>query len=259
MALTKAYTYLSFFHQGGRHRLKNDILQNSIKGPAGMFFLVMQLMLFGPSQSYATVTAPNGCVAALTTNGTARAPRLRSEIRESELTLVPLRQRHFESLKSLLQTPDVNRFFSGGKSDPEGSAANHIRRAKRASGDRRETFDGQWAIEISGEFAGIIALTEVGLDRLPPEFGVRFPKEHPEDLYLSVGYALNPNFRGQGLASRSLNLVTEFARNTLGARYIFASTNALNDPSKDVLNRAGFEILPTSDSKRVKFFKSLSQ
>lgn len=113
-------------------------------------------------------------------------------------------------------------------------------------------------IEYRGEIAGYIMLTKSKPALLSQEHQDRFPEESVDDLDLVVGYAVDPAFRGQRIATHALATALEFASSALNARYVFASANRLNEPSKVVLLRSGFEIFPHSDSRRHKFVKKLN-
>lgn len=182
---------------------------------------------------------------------------LHSTITSGDLALTPLTSVHRKQLYQLFTTEDVNRFFLGFAS-PEKATPEHIQRARKSLRTSRRNFDGLWMIEHKGAIAGFIMLTKVELNRLSLEHEAHFTKENPDDLDLAVGYALDPKFRGHGIATLALQVATKFADETLGARYIFASANKLNEPSKEVLLRAGYEIFPHSSEKQNKFFKRLN-
>lgn len=173
------------------------------------------------------------------------------------LKLVPLNIGDKENLSLLFSDPEVSRFFLGNQPVDQ-AVEEHLSRAERNAKNPRDRFDGLWAIMHDGAFVGIFMLTAIDVSDLLPEQRMNFRKVSRTDLYLNVAYALNPNYRGKGLASRSLTDGLEFAKNQLKAKFVFASTNHLNGPSKEVLFRNGFSVMPTWMIGKTKFYKRLN-
>ena len=61
-----------------------------------------------------------------------------------------------------------------------------------------------------------------------------------EDACRETGVALGPKFTGKGYGTQLLNFLTEYARNTLGAKRFLACRNKENKISKKLLHRCGF-------------------
>lgn len=55
-----------------------------------------------------------------------------------------------------------------------------------------------------------------------------------------VGYGINPAYRGRGLASRSVRLLTGYAYDTLGLERVVLRIDRDNDPSSAVARATGF-------------------
>ncbi|WP_219460713.1 GNAT family N-acetyltransferase [Nonomuraea rhizosphaerae] len=94
----------------------------------------------------------------------------------------------------------------------------------------------------TGAFAGHLQLTQV-----VPVLGQAM-----------IGYSLLPEFRGRGLMSRAVRLLTDWAFAATPLHRIVAGTEVGNLPSQRVLQRAGFsresiqrEMLPKADGSRV--------
>ena len=79
------------------------------------------------------------------------------------------------------------------------------------------------AIEINGELVGTIGLHHI-------------QKEHKAEL----GYWLGKEFRGQGVMTEAVGLMTRYALNDLKLRRVSAYVYAFNEGSKRVLEKCGF-------------------
>ncbi len=73
-----------------------------------------------------------------------------------------------------------------------------------------------------------------------------------------LGYALRPEFRGRGFATRAVRLISDWAIGVVGVRRVVAGTFPENKASQRVLERAGFELeavfkqaLPLRDGTRI--------
>jgi len=81
---------------------------------------------------------------------------------------------------------------------------------------------------------------------------------HPFSKEAMIGYSLRPEFRGKGLMTRAVSLITDWAFDKVGAIRVIAGTFDYNDASRAVLLRAGFEregyfkaALPGRDGSRI--------
>jgi RimJ/RimL family protein N-acetyltransferase len=73
-----------------------------------------------------------------------------------------------------------------------------------------------------------------------------------------IGYSLRPEFRGKGIATRSVNLLCDWAFDSVGVARVIAGTFPENRASQRVLERAGFSRegyhkaeLPGRDGQRI--------
>lgn len=168
---------------------------------------------------------------------------------EGDVRFKVLTSAHEEALLRLYSIDDVHEFFLGGQRSPEEAAEAHVRRSENKAIQRWLIFDTQWVIEYQGEFAGVIALAIMPIDWLCQEHQAQFSKADLDDFNLVLGYAILPEFRGIGLASRSIGMALDFAKAKLKARYVFASTRDTNVPSKGVLKKMGFSALGPNPKK----------
>ncbi|MEQ1664394.1 MAG: GNAT family N-acetyltransferase [Bdellovibrionales bacterium] len=173
---------------------------------------------------------------------------------DNNIALTPLNERDKSNLTKLFKNHEVNRFFLGGQTARLESLT-HIARSNKSSAKLRESFDGQWTINFNGIFAGYLIMTALNPENIPTGPTQNFEKVSDDDLYLAIGYALMPEFRGNGIASKSLALAIKFAQTFLRPKYMFASTNYLNEASKKVLLKNGFSVLPTRSTSNIKFYR----
>lgn len=101
---------------------------------------------------------------------------------------------------------------------------------KEAKDEIKSSLKGEflWAIEVNKKFAGFIHL---GLNKNP--------------IYKHsalVGYGVHPNFRGKGLATKSLKLVTDYGFKKLKLIRISGMCRTFNKASARVLEKAGFKL-----------------
>lgn len=233
---------ISFYRRVWRRTLIQDYRRVGVL-TAALVFLVL--------------STASSAVASTDCNRLLATATLHPTLTKDEITLTPLTRAHRKSLYQLFATEDVNRFFLGFAS-PEKATPEHLQRAQKSLKSTRRNYDGLWIIQYKNQIAGFIMLTKITPGRLSPEHESQFPSDNLTDLDLAVGYALDPKFRGHGIATRALDLATEFAKEMLEARYVFASANKLNEPSTKVLLRAGYEIFPHPSEKQNKFYKRLN-
>jgi RimJ/RimL family protein N-acetyltransferase len=96
--------------------------------------------------------------------------------------------------------------------------------------------------DASGAFAGNIGL---------------YYKDRPLGEAM-IGYSLRPEFRGKGIATRAVNLISQWAFEKVGVARVIAGTFPENRASQRVLERAGFTregymkaALPARDGSRI--------
>ena len=84
-----------------------------------------------------------------------------------------------------------------------------------------------FAIEYNGEFAG-----SIGLIRQSDVY----------KLTAEIGYWLGEPFWGKGIATKAVNLLTEYGFTELGLIRIYTGVFDFNKPSQRVLEKAGFKL-----------------
>lgn len=86
----------------------------------------------------------------------------------------------------------------------------------------------KFAIEVDGEFAGFISLKL---------------NSHPTYKHSAiVGYGLHSDFRGRGLATKALKLITAYGFNKLKLKRITGYCRGYNKASARVLEKAGYKL-----------------
>lgn len=80
-----------------------------------------------------------------------------------------------------------------------------------------------FAIDINGEVVGGIGLTNI------------------EDHKAEIGYWLNKNYRGQGIMTKVVKLMTKYGFKKLGLKRIYAFVFPFNKASIAVLKKAGYK------------------
>ncbi len=93
---------------------------------------------------------------------------------------------------------------------------------------KKKPFGETFAIEVHGEFAGYVDLHHLNLEH----------HEHKGE----VGYAVHPKFRGKGLASKAVKLITKYAFKKYKLKRISAMGRANNKASARVLEKAGYQL-----------------
>ena len=93
---------------------------------------------------------------------------------------------------------------------------------------KKKPFGETFAIEVNGEFAGYVDLHHLNLDH----------HEHKGE----IGYAVHPKFRGKGLASKAVKLITKYAFKKYKLKRISAIGRVNNKASARVLEKAGYKL-----------------
>lgn len=93
---------------------------------------------------------------------------------------------------------------------------------------KRKPFGETFAIEVNGKFAGYVELHNLNVKH----------HEHKGE----IGYAIHPNFRGKGLATKAVKLLTAYAFKKYKLKRISAMGRAKNKASARVLEKAGYKL-----------------
>jgi len=85
-----------------------------------------------------------------------------------------------------------------------------------------------FTIEVNGQYAGYVELHDLG-------------KEHFKHRAY-IGYCLHPNFRGKGIMTEAVKLVSSYAFKKYKLKRLEAYCRTFNKPSAKVLKKSGFKL-----------------
>ena len=140
----------------------------------------------------------------------------------AQVRLEPLGEQHLAGVAAMFEDEDVRRYTRIPVPVPPGFEREWLEFYEE--GRREGTREAFAVVDGKGEFLGL-ALA-FGIDR--------------EGRQLELGYVVSPHARGRGVATRSLELLTEWAFGELDALRIELWISASNEPSKRVAERAGY-------------------
>jgi RimJ/RimL family protein N-acetyltransferase len=142
-------------------------------------------------------------------------------VRDGDVRLEELAERHLEGLAALGRDPEVQRYTYVPVPWPEGFERTWLERYDQGDGARAG-----FAVvdEATGEFLGMAALVRVD----------------PEGREAEAGYIVAPSARGRGVAVRALVLLTNWAFDELGLERIELRITPENTASIKVAERAGY-------------------
>jgi RimJ/RimL family protein N-acetyltransferase len=141
-------------------------------------------------------------------------------IKTKDFVLRPVRMGDAPAYLELHQNPEARKGFM--------SIPKNLKEAREELKKDSGKNNLMWAIEINGRFAGFIHL-ELNNN----------PKYKHSAI---VGYCVHPSFRGMGLATRSLKLITSYAFNKLGLIRVSGMCRTFNKASARVLEKAGYKL-----------------
>ena len=101
-------------------------------------------------------------------------------------------------------------------------------KSKISEHKKKKPFGETFAIEIGGEFAGYIGIHHLNIEHA----------EHKGE----IGYSIHPKFRGKGLASKAVKLVTHYAFKKYKLKRISGMGRANNKASARTLEKAGYKL-----------------
>ncbi|MEV0457127.1 GNAT family N-acetyltransferase, partial [Catellatospora methionotrophica] len=162
------------------------------------------------------------------------------ELTDGQVRLRRITPADAEDYFTLAELPEVARSNVGGPTTLDGVRE----RCARAESDWLEGIRATCVIldAASGAFAG--------------EIGLYYQERFLQQAVL--GYALRPEFRGRGFATRAARLLSDWAMEQAGVVRVVAGTFPYNEASRRVLGRAGFELegtlkarLPGKDGTRI--------
>ncbi|MCO5994643.1 GNAT family N-acetyltransferase [Actinoallomurus rhizosphaericola] len=147
-------------------------------------------------------------------------PDLRNgELRDGEVSLRPLGPADADDLWTLMNLPDVRHRSLYTQERPR---ADIVRRCERAASEWLAGNRADFVIRVGDAFAGDIGLYNEAWSR-----------------QAMVGYSMLPEFRGRGVATRAVRLVSAWAFE-IGVQRLVAGTMTDNVASQRVLEKAGF-------------------
>lgn len=141
-----------------------------------------------------------------------------------EIRLELLGERHLAAVAEMLKDEDVLRFTRVPNPAPPGFERTWLEAYE--AGRRDGTREAFAIVDGDGAFLGL---------------GLGFEIDR-EGRQLELGYVVVPEARGRGVATQTLQLLTEWAEQELEALRIELWISAANEPSKRVAERAGYEL-----------------
>jgi RimJ/RimL family protein N-acetyltransferase len=140
----------------------------------------------------------------------------------SEVRLEPLEESHLAGVAAMFDDPDVLRYTRIPDPVPPGWERDWLEFYEEGRNDgTREAFA---VVDGDGSFLGL---------------GLAFDIDR-EGRQLELGYVVAPEARGRGVATRTLQLLTDWAFRELDALRIALWISADNDASKRVAANAGY-------------------
>ena len=142
-------------------------------------------------------------------------------LQSTGLTLRPLREEDIDPIFNACQDLTISAFTRVPSPYDREMAEEFVRESSIAY---RNHVSITFAIEVGGEFAGTIGLHSLQLG----------------DHMAEVGYWMDSSFRGTGICTEALTILTNFALSIMHFRRIEGLTNFDNLASQRVLERAGY-------------------
>ena len=93
---------------------------------------------------------------------------------------------------------------------------------------KKKPFGETFVIEVNGKFAGYISLNHLNIEH----------HEHKGE----IGYAIHPDFRGKGLATKAIKLLTSYGFKKYKLKRISAMGRVKNKASSRALEKAGYKL-----------------
>lgn len=139
------------------------------------------------------------------------------------IRLEPLREQHLEGLAALGQDPLVAQNTRVPEPWPEGFERKWLELYEQGRRDGKR--EGYAVVDVeTGAFLGIAGVVDI----------------HPDANQGEIGYALAPEARGRGLATRAVELVTSYALDELGLERVELQIATGNDASIRVAEKCGY-------------------
>jgi [ribosomal protein S5]-alanine N-acetyltransferase len=149
-------------------------------------------------------------------------------IKTKDFILRPVRMSDAKEYWEAMQDKDtIKGFNSVPKNFKE--AKNEVKdKIKRTAS--KNSFEYNFAIDVNGRFAGCVWLHEMNRKPLNSKGAVG-----------TVGYFLHPQFRGNGLATKSVKLIINYAFKKYKIKRVSGRCRSFNKASAKVMEKAGFK------------------
>jgi len=138
-----------------------------------------------------------------------------------QLKLRPLREDDIDSIFNACQDPTISAFTRVPFPYDRTMAEDFVRESDIAY---RNHVTISFAIEVEGEFAGTIGLHSIQLG----------------DHMAEIGYWVKQDFRGRGICTAALKMMSDFSLDVMGFRRLEALADFDNSASQKVMEKAGF-------------------
>lgn len=150
-----------------------------------------------------------------------------SELRTDRLILRRLETSDWEVISYLRSDKSINEFVTRPSAETKEDALAFISKINKGIEGQNLYY---WAISLKtdGGMIGSICLWNFSEDNEVAE----------------IGYDLSPKFQGQGIMNESLKIVMAYGFEKLKLQTIEAFTHKLNESSKTLLDKNGFDLIP---------------
>jgi RimJ/RimL family protein N-acetyltransferase len=142
-------------------------------------------------------------------------------VKGNQITLRPLREEDIDPIFEACQDPTISAFTRVPFPYERSMAEDFVRESDVAY---RNHVSVSFAIEIDGAIAGTIGLHSIQLG----------------DHMAEVGYWMDKNYRGNGICTQALRVLSDFSLDVMGFRRLEALADFDNLGSQKVMEKAGF-------------------
>jgi len=147
-------------------------------------------------------------------------------IRSKNFILRPIKMSDLQGYFDCQQDEEAKKMFMSTPKNLK-EAKKDLQKDLKEMHAKKPTREG-FVIEVNGKFAGYIWFDEIS-------YG--FAKHKA-----SFGYVVRKDFRGQGLGSKALKLMTDYAFKKYKLKRMYTYTRTFNKASARILEKAGFKL-----------------
>ncbi len=137
------------------------------------------------------------------------------------ITLRPLRESDIDPIFNACQDPTISAFTRVPSPYERSMAEDFVRESDVAY---RNHLSISFAIELQGNFVGTIGLHSIQLG----------------DHMAEIGYWIDSTYRGQGICTEALKIISKFSIEVMGFRRLEALADSVNIASQKVMEGAGY-------------------